>query len=455
MNMKNKKKLIVFDVDGSLLDNKRGGLKDLLVILGKEKEVEELDKEYQKRKFLGPWGLEEVSALYKGFDKEKLQALAFSYCKDNLMQGAKETVSHFKKLGYLACAISSNPQFLLDALKDILFLDFAVGLELEFKDGEATGNILRKVDRFAKAEILKEKMREYSITPKDVIVLGDSVADVPMAKEANKFIAISPDTEAQKEADVIINKRDLRGIIKLRGILKLPKTEQEDYPLVIVCHGFGQTKSQRKFALLARELANNNIASFRFDFLGHGDSEGDIENVSIKSQQQELEAVFNNLLKNERIDKNNIFILGHSLGALVTCLFEKDNQKAKGLILVSPAIQQKELMQQWNTKEVISLWQKQGHLDTNKGRLGLKYLKEALNLDWQKVVGGIQCPVLILHGKDDEDVPLKYAKEVLAILESDKQLVVVENAEHHFESQAAKQALNKQVLGFIKKYVPT
>lgn len=452
MAKQTKKKLIVFDVDGSLLNNKFGGLKDLLVILGKEKEVKKLDREYQKRKFLAPWGLKEVAALYKGFSEKKLRKLSLSYCKENLMLGAKETVKHFKQLGYLTGAISSNPQFLLDDLKDILFLDFVVGLELEFKDGKATGKISRKIDRFAKAEVLQEKMRQYGIDRKDTIVLGDSVADVPMAQEANKFIAVAPDQEARKEADVVIKRRDLASIIKLRGILSLPK-KQTACPLVIICHGFSQTKSQRKFTFLARELVKNNFAVFRFDFSGHGESEGELENVSIKSQTEELKIVFENLLNNKRIDKNRVFILGHSLGALIACLFERKYKKAKGLILLSPALQQKELIKEWYSPEQIALWQKQGYLDTPKGRLGLKYLKEALALNWQEIVRGIKCPILILHGKNDKDVPLKYSRELLKAIKSDKKLKIIENADHGLESHQAKRKIFKYSYSWLNKHL--
>jgi len=220
----NSRKLVIFDVDGTLLDNEMGGLKDLLVILGKEKEVRELDREYQKRKFKGPWGLKEVALLYKGFNREKLGKLALDYCKDNLKQGAQEAVKHFKGKGAVVGSISSNPQFLLNVLKDILSLDFAYGLELEFKNNRATGRILREVDRFTKAEILKQKMKELAIENRDVLVVGDSVADVEMAKEAGEFIAITPDKAAKKEASQVIEKEDLREIFKKQD----EKNQKED-----------------------------------------------------------------------------------------------------------------------------------------------------------------------------------------------------------------------------------
>jgi len=106
------KKLIVFNVDGVLLDNGLGGFKDILVILKKEKEVQKIDKEYQRRKLAGPWGLKQLAKLYEGFPEERLSQLAFDYCKNNLMPKSKETLTELKNKNYFLGALSSNPQLL-------------------------------------------------------------------------------------------------------------------------------------------------------------------------------------------------------------------------------------------------------------------------------------------------------------------------------------------------------
>lgn len=208
------KKLIIFDVDGVLLDNKFGGFKDILVFLGKEKEVEAIDEEYQRRKFRGPWGLENLAALYKDFLQDELKRLSKSYCQENLMEGAKAAVTSLKKKGFIVGALSSNPQFLMDSLSEILGLDFSEGTKLELKNGKATGKISEKVDRYAKAEILKKEIERRGLEKKDVIIVGDSITDLPMAKEAGAFFAFNAKEEIKPKADVVIEKRDLREILK-------------------------------------------------------------------------------------------------------------------------------------------------------------------------------------------------------------------------------------------------
>lgn len=122
-------KLVVFS---SLFNSKMGGVKDLLVLLGKEKETREIDREYQKRKLLGPWGLEELAELYRGFSEDELRELTFEYCQKKIVKGLKGFLLELKNQGFLIGALGSDPQFMLDISRKILSLDFAEGSHLEF-----------------------------------------------------------------------------------------------------------------------------------------------------------------------------------------------------------------------------------------------------------------------------------------------------------------------------------
>lgn len=207
------KKLIVFDADGVLLDNKIGAFKEILVLLGKEKEVEAIDEEYQRRKFAGPWGLEQLAGLYKGISQEELKIVALGYCQNNLMKGAKECLAELKRKSYIVGALSSNPRFIMDTLSEILLLDFAEGTGLEFRKGVATGKIVRKVDRYIKAQTLEEKMNQLGFRKQAVVIVGDSITDLPMAERAGFFIAFNAKEEVKEKADVIVEEKDLRKTI--------------------------------------------------------------------------------------------------------------------------------------------------------------------------------------------------------------------------------------------------
>lgn len=214
-NKSNKKKRKIMVIFGTFFNSEMGGIKDLLVLLGKGKMVKTIDKEYQRRKFSGPWGLKELAELYKGFSLSKLKKVSLKYCQQNLLRGLKEASLLLKERGFLTGAISSNPQFLMDVVKDILLLDFAVGTELEFKKGVATGLIKKEVNRYTKTKILKTKRKKYGIAKKDVITLGRlAPSHLPLTKDVGKYIGFVPTKETLSDVfQMIIANKNLRKLL--------------------------------------------------------------------------------------------------------------------------------------------------------------------------------------------------------------------------------------------------
>jgi alpha-beta hydrolase superfamily lysophospholipase len=238
---------------------------------------------------------------------------------------------------------------------------------------------------------------------------------------------------------------------KLLGILTLPEGKGK-FPAVIMVHGFAKTKSERKFVELARELAKNKIASLRFDFSGCGDSEGKFEEMRISKQVEELNAAFQQLIKEKRIDKERIGIFAHSLGTLVACLFQIKYQKAKTLILAAPALNQERLIKRWYKKSEIEKWKKQGYLDTEKFRIGIGYLEEAV--DYTQILPEIKIPTLILQGEKDEDIPEKIAKEAFSKIGArEKEMKIIRGTDHHFENYLSRRGLIALSIKWFKKYL--
>lgn len=194
----------------TLFESEMGGIKDLLVLLGKEKKVKEIDAEYQRRKFLGPWGLKELARLYQDISEDKLKEASWEYCRKNLLKGIGEFSVTLKERGFLVGALSSNPQFMMDIVKDALPLDFVIGTQLEFREGMATGLIHKEVNRYTKAEILKRKRKEYGLNHKDVITIGRATTThLPMTRESGIFIGFDPRQETIEDiAQIIVEKQE-------------------------------------------------------------------------------------------------------------------------------------------------------------------------------------------------------------------------------------------------------
>jgi phosphoserine phosphatase len=206
-------KLVVFDVDGVLLDVNPGGFEHLARAIGKEDEVAELHREYESRKSKGPWGLEELASLFKGVSCDRLREISTHLCEVNLMTGAKETVERLRSWGYSIALLSSNPLVITEQLKTSLGADFICGNELESENGICTGRLKRKADRFTKAEVLEEIIEGNSIPQSNVFVVGDSITDIPMSRCGLLISFNSRTREFDEMASYVVKEKDLRKIL--------------------------------------------------------------------------------------------------------------------------------------------------------------------------------------------------------------------------------------------------
>jgi len=251
------------------------------------------------------------------------------------------------------------------------------------------------------------------------------------------------------EKPVVFKNRNGRQLV---GILHLPEGRRKP-PLVIICHGFGGTKTGRKYTKLARALEKNKIASFRFDFEGCGDSEGNFESITIKRQASDLKAATNWTLKQKNINKNKIALLGNSLGAAIVALYVGYAKlPVKTLVFWAPAFNQKELIPIWNTKNNLKKWKKQKYFIRKEDKIGINYLKENERKDYSPILSKIEAPILIIHGKKDDVVPLKFSKRLAKDYENIK-LVIYPKADHDFEDYFVRQNLIKETVGWFKKHL--
>ena len=87
-----------------------------------------------------------------------------------------------------------------------------------------------------------------------------------------------------RETITFVNSRGAR----LAGYWEVPHGNNGLYPAIVFAHGMGSGKGSPRDEALARELLAGGIISLRFDFTGHGDSEGTIEQATPDQQTDDL-----------------------------------------------------------------------------------------------------------------------------------------------------------------------
>ena len=130
----------------------------------------------------------------------------------------------------------------------------------------------------------------------------------------------------------------------LNGLLTLPEDITKPVPAVVFVHGSGASNMDEKigkitpFKDLAEGLAKQGIASIRYDKRSyvHGLKMLKEKNVTVEKETIEDAILATELLKKDaRIDKDNIFIIGHSMGAMLAPRIDAEGGNYKGLILMA------------------------------------------------------------------------------------------------------------------------
>ncbi|OYT34024.1 phosphoserine phosphatase SerB [Archaeoglobales archaeon ex4484_92] len=212
---KKEKRLIVFDMDSTLVDAEI--IDELAKEAGVLKEVKNLTNRAMEGKISFKEALKERVKLLEGLPVEVLEKI---YSKIKLTDGAKELIKSLKDAGYKVAVISGGFSYFTEKLKDELNLDYAFGNELEIKNGKVTGRIRgRIIDAQEKARIIEEIAKREGIKTENIVAVGDGANDKLMIEKAGLGIAFNAKEILKEAADGNISKRNLIGIA---SILKLP-----------------------------------------------------------------------------------------------------------------------------------------------------------------------------------------------------------------------------------------
>ena len=127
---------------------------------------------------------------------------------------------------------------------------------------------------------------------------------------------------------------------KLFGVLHQPEQNHltKSSLGIVFCHPFAEEKlfAHRVMVNIARKLTVDGYYCLRFDYMGHGDSDGNFEDASIETRLSDIKCAID-YLKNS-VGVKEVVLLGVRLGATLAVLSSLNTLNIKALILISPII---------------------------------------------------------------------------------------------------------------------
>ena len=199
--------------------------------------------------------------------------------------------------------------------------------------------------------------------------------------------------------------------VRLDAVLERPEGTEGKCPLVIVIHGFTGYKEERHILAVADALRQEGCATLRVDMFGHGHSDGTFHDHNLYRWLNNALAVFDYAMGLDFV--SSVYLCGHSQGgmtAMLAAAMERD--RVAGLIPLSPAwmipegARKGELLGKTFDPERIP-----DELVSWDGRtLSGNYVRVAQTIRVEDAIAAYKGPVLLVHGDEDEAVPVAYAR---------------------------------------------
>lgn len=130
----------------------------------------------------------------------------------------------------------------------------------------------------------------------------------------------------------------------LNGLMTLPSDLSKPVPAVVMVHGSGASNMDEKvlkltpFKDLAEGLARHGVASLRYDKRTFVHARRMIRNKHLTVKEETIEDALlavQMLKRDPRIDHDRIYILGHSMGAMLAPRIDAEGADVKGLVMMA------------------------------------------------------------------------------------------------------------------------
>ena len=222
--------------------------------------------------------------------------------------------------------------------------------------------------------------------------------------------------------------------------------------IVIMAHGFTSDRSSNgRFDKMADALKKDGYNVLFFDFSGCGESDD-----AVLSAENELDDLLSAIQFVKSQGLKRIALLGYSLGSLI-CLRAFSDDVSTIILFGALTGPMNYNWENYHSISQLSDLKRKGQFAIkvkSKWRKEVVICQQTLldfeQIDQNKLLSRVTCPVLIIHGNskdDDEELQLlENSKAGMRYLPDDSKLEVIEGANHGFQEQY------EQVIDLARKW---
>jgi phosphoserine phosphatase len=203
-------KLLISDMDSTIIQQEC--IDELADFVGKKDYVAAITEKAMRGELDFPSALRERVALLKGLPEHTLQR-----CYDDritLTPGAQDLIAAANAKGLTTVLISGGFTFFTARVAQAAGFKHHHGNELEIENGHLTGRVIEPIlGKEAKLSCLHHYCHKLSISPAQVIAMGDGANDLPMLQAAGLSVAYYAKPAVAEACTLSITSGDLSQVI--------------------------------------------------------------------------------------------------------------------------------------------------------------------------------------------------------------------------------------------------
>ncbi len=210
-------------------------------------------------------------------------------------------------------------------------------------------------------------------------------------------------------------------------------------PTIVFLGGFRSDMTGTKAVALEAWAQARGHAYLRFDYLGHGQSSGRFEDGTIGRWLDDSLAAIDSLTSGKLV------LVGSSMGGWLSLLVARARpERLAGLILIAaaPDFTERMLLRDLSPED-LAILRRDGRLERPS-----QYSPEPSVFTWKLIEEGrnhllldkpltLPCPVRLLHGQSDPDVPWEYSLQIAQHLEAPEVITtLIKGGDHRLSTPA-------------------
>ena len=214
-------------------------------------------------------------------------------------------------------------------------------------------------------------------------------------------------------------------------------------PLVVMLHGLiSNMHEDNRYIQIGEALKEFGINSIMFAQIDSEESKEDFINYSLDSAIDDLDVCIKYMIDEYKIDKDNISLIGYSLGSRIASLV-LNKYHIKNVVFIAGAIFKGFINNEFLGNDIHEL--KKEIKEKGYGTFYYEFEDEYLKISKEFInnmeeydpfieLNKFNGNALIIHGKNDDVVDIKHAYQVYKSLNNTnyKKLIVYKNSDHSF-----------------------